>query len=206
MYIHTYVNMYICIYAYMHICLVTACAAHGRMWWRISVCVHTPLFLYIHMYGHSTSTSIYTYMYRCCLCQKQSYVMAYICVNTRTRKSMFIYINTFSAPAAPWVEDLNACVRFICNHITVRVFVYVRIHTYIVNIYSYIFVCVYIYIHIQFSSVQVPPSKKLHGSGISTPYTLFCLTCTINSELKYFLIFFNLSEPGLISAGLQWTG
>jgi len=41
----------------------------------------------------------------------------------------------------------------------------------------------YINIHIMY--MYVPP-KKLLGGGISTPYTLFCLICTINSELTYF--------------------
>ena len=36
--------------------------------------------------------------------------------------------------------------------------------------------------------------KKLLGSGVSTPHTLFCLICTIHSELKYFPIFTHLSE------------
>jgi len=31
------------------------------------------------------------------------------------------------------------------------------------------------------------PLKKLVGSVFSNPYTLFCLICTINSELNYFL-------------------
>ena len=154
--------MYIFIYMSSY-CL---CCEWSYVMAYLCICTQTS-FLYIHMYGHSTYTSIYKYMYRCCLCQKQSYVMAYICVNTRTRISMFTYINTFSAPAAPWVEDLNACVRFICKHITVRVLVFVRIHKCIVNIYSHMYVWVYIYIHIQFSSVQSPPSKKLDGSGSS---------------------------------------
>jgi len=35
---------------------------------------------------------------------------------------------------------------------------------------------------------SVIPPKKLLGSGVLPPYTLFCSICTINSELKYFLI------------------
>ena len=50
------------------------------------------------------------------------------------------------------------------------------------------------------------PPKKLLGSGFSTPFTFFCMICTINSELKYFPIFTNLSEPRSMSAGFQWTG
>ena len=50
------------------------------------------------------------------------------------------------------------------------------------------------------------PPKKLLGSGVSTPYTLFCLICTINSELMYSPIFAHLSESKLISACFQWTG
>jgi len=30
------------------------------------------------------------------------------------------------------------------------------------------------------------PSKKLFGCGVSTPYPVFCLICTMNSELKSF--------------------
>ena len=40
----------------------------------------------------------------------------------------------------------------------------------------------------------------------STPYTLFCLIFTIDSELIDFPFFTYLSEPGLIPAGFQWTG
>jgi len=46
-------------------------------------------------------------------------------------------------------------------------------------------------------------SRDRHGN--STPYTLFCLICTISSEFNYFLIFTIWGEPGLMSAGLQWT-
>jgi len=46
--------------------------------------------------------------------------------------------------------------------------------------------------------------KKLVVCGFSTPCTLFCLICTINSELHHFLIFTNLSEQGSISADFQW--
>jgi len=48
--------------------------------------------------------------------------------------------------------------------------------------------------------------KKLRGSGLSNPCTLFCLIGAINSELKNFLIFTHLSEPALIFAGLRWPG
>ena len=47
------------------------------------------------------------------------------------------------------------------------------------------------------------PPKKLVGCGFLTPYTLFCLICTIRCELKYFLIFTHLSERGWISAGFH---
>jgi len=50
-----------------------------------------------------------------------------------------------------------------------------------------------------------PPNKHL-GCGFSTPYTLFYLICTINSELNYFPIFTNVSEWGSLSADFQWTG
>ena len=50
------------------------------------------------------------------------------------------------------------------------------------------------------------PPKKLLGSGFSTPYILFCLICTSNSELKYFPICAHLSELGSISTGFQWMG
>ena len=57
--------------------------------------------------------------------------------------------------------------------------------------------------------ICIPP-KKLLGCGLWTPRTLFCLICTINSELTYFLVSTpaspNTNEPGLISAGFQWTG
>jgi len=33
------------------------------------------------------------------------------------------------------------------------------------------------------------PPKKLLGGGFSTPYTRFCLICTINSELTHFPIY-----------------
>jgi hypothetical protein len=50
--------------------------------------------------------------------------------------------------------------------------------------YSYVYsIDKYINIHIMY--MDVPP-KKLLGGGISTPYTLSCLICTINSELTYF--------------------
>jgi len=32
------------------------------------------------------------------------------------------------------------------------------------------------------------PPKKPIGGGVSTPYTTFCLICTITSEITYFLI------------------
>jgi len=48
--------------------------------------------------------------------------------------------------------------------------------------------------------------KKLLGCGVSTPYILLCLICTITSELMYCPIFSNLSEPGSIFADFQWTG
>jgi len=44
-------------------------------------------------------------------------------------------------------------------------------------------------------------SKKFLGRGFSTPYTLFCMICTINSEVTYFLFFTHSSEPGLVYAG-----
>jgi len=52
---------------------------------------------------------------------------------------------------------------------------------------------------------DIYPLQKLLWSGILTPYILSYLICTIISELRYFLIFNHLSEPGLISAGLKWT-
>jgi len=55
------------------------------------------------------------------------------------------------------------------------------------------------------SDRRVPPKKPL-GCRVSTPYTLFCLICSINSELNDSAIFTHLSEPGLISADFQWTG
>jgi len=48
--------------------------------------------------------------------------------------------------------------------------------------------------------------KKLLASGGLISYTHLCLICTMNSKLKYFPNFTYLSEPGLISAGFQWTG
>ena len=53
---------------------------------------------------------------------------------------------------------------------------------------------------------DIIPPKKLLGCGFSTPNTIFCSMCTIASELNYSTIFTNLSEPGSISAGFQWTG
>jgi len=47
------------------------------------------------------------------------------------------------------------------------------------------------------------PPKKLFGCGVSTPYTLLCLICTISSKLNFFLILTHLSELGLISAGFS---
>jgi len=47
-------------------------------------------------------------------------------------------------------------------------------------------------------------AREASWKRFSTPCTVFCLICTINSELKDFLIFTHLSEPGLISAGFQW--
>jgi len=50
--------------------------------------------------------------------------------------------------------------------------------------------------------------KKLPGSGISTPMPLFCLMCTIHSELTKAQLGFVLimTEPGSTSPGFQWTG
>jgi len=42
-------------------------------------------------------------------------------------------------------------------------------------------------------------TKNLRGCGVSTPYTLCCVMCTINSELNYFPIVTNLSEPESLS-------
>jgi len=50
------------------------------------------------------------------------------------------------------------------------------------------------------------PRKEAFWKRVFDPYTLCGLIYTINSELKYFLIFTLLSEPELISAGFQWTG
>jgi len=47
------------------------------------------------------------------------------------------------------------------------------------------------------------PPQNLFGCGVSTPCTLFCLIFTIRSELNYFQIFTDLSEPGSISDGFQ---
>jgi len=57
-----------------------------------------------------------------------------------------------------------------------------------------------------FPADRLVPPKKLLECGVSTPYTLFCLMCEIYSELNHFPISTHLSEPGLISAGFQWTG
>jgi len=48
--------------------------------------------------------------------------------------------------------------------------------------------------------------EKILGRGFWTPYSLFRLFGTINYELNYSPLFTNLSEPGSISAGFQWTG
>jgi len=93
--------------------------------------------------------------------------------------------------------------------------VYIHIHIYVhVYIYIYIFVCTctheclykcvyvhtYLYIHVHtnvcinectYISNCLPPNKLL-GCGVSTPYTLLCLICTISSELNYSLIFSHL--------------
>ena len=83
----------------------------------------------------------------------------------------------------------------------INVYIYMYIYIYI-YIYTYMFVHIYVYTYM---CIYTPP-KKFLGSGVSTLRTVFCLICTINSELTYFLIFTHLSEPGLISAGFQWTG
>ena len=44
-----------------------------------------------------------------------------------------------------------------------------------IHIHKYKYMYVYIYI----------PPKELLGGGVPTPHTLFCLICTINSELMY---------------------
>ena len=49
--------------------------------------------------------------------------------------------------------------------------------------------------------------KKLVGCVVFDPaYILFQMICTINSELNNFPMFTHLSDPGLTSAGFQWTG
>jgi len=59
--------------------------------------------------------------------------------------------------------------------------------------------------------VTLDPEKLqgIHGTPLyhcySLPHTLFCLICTINSEMKSFLIFTQLSKPGMVSAGFLWT-
>ena len=55
--------------------------------------------------------------------------------------------------------------------------------------------------------VRLPhnPPTKLVGSGVSTPCTLFCLICAINSELNYFPIFNDWIEPGSISASIRYS-
>ena len=40
---------------------------------------------------------------------------------------------------------------------------------------------------VMFLSQSLPPKKLVRG-GFPTPHTLFCLICTINSELTYFPI------------------
>jgi len=47
------------------------------------------------------------------------------------------------------------------------------------------------------------PPKKILGCGFSTPYTLFGLICTINSELNHFPSKSNVSDLGSISASLS---
>jgi len=59
-------------------------------------------------------------------------------------------------------------------------------------------------IYTKISSVSRP--KILLKSRFSTPYTFFCLICTISSELKCILSSTHLNELWLISAGFQWTG
>jgi len=50
---------------------------------------------------------------------------------------------------------------------------------------------------------KVKPPKKLFENGVSTPYALFVLICTISSELTCIFIFTHLSEPRLISLGFS---
>jgi len=91
--------------------------------------------------------------------------------------------------------------------------------------YVYTCVCVYLCLCMCMCVLRVPPHLLLLAPSVmcidvcvctppqnpfrcrvSTPYTLFCLIFTISSELNDFQIFTDLSEPGSISDGFQWTG
>ena len=61
-------------------------------------------------------------------------------------------------------------------------------------------VCVYTYIYI-----FVYPLKQLLGCGVSTPYPVFCLICTIVATVIFQFVPITL-EPGSMCARLQWTG
>ena len=70
------------------------------------------------------------------------------------------------------------------------------------------YLCVYSidkYINIHIMYMYIPP-KKLLGGGISTPYTLFCLICTINSELTYFPMCTTIEWAGVDIRGFEWMG
>jgi len=133
------------------------------------------------------------------ICIRCTHLVSHL-LNTFINAYIFI-VSTHLVSALYW--SLLSCIR--CTHLLSHlVNLFINVCIFIVS--TYLVSALYWSLFVFIRCTHLVPPQKLFGSGFSTPYTPFCLMCTISSELKYILGFTHLSEPGLISAGLHWTG
>ena len=129
------------------------------------VCIHTTPVYHIHIYN----TCLYT-NYTCLLHIRLRIYTTHIHIAS----VLFIYIyapvyyiHTYihMCITYTYVHDIHICARH----------THMSLHTHMCTTYTYVTIYTY-------------PPKKLLSCEISTPYTPFCLICTIISELTHFPI------------------
>jgi len=136
--------------------------------------------MYIYLY-----MIIYTYMdiyvYGCICIQTNIYIYQCIYIHKYT----YIHVSILSINLLP--STCN-CLFFLSVSIRPRASMYSQLYTYMcmcrcLKTTRSIRRCLLSITRDERFILYIPP-KKLLGSGFSTPYTPFCLICTISSELK----------------------
>jgi len=138
------------------------------------MCVNIYMCVYIYVYKY-----VYIHIY----INIHIYIYTYICIYIH--KYTYIHVSILSINLLPSTRN---CLFFLSVSIRPRASMYSQLYTYMcmcrcLKTTRSIRRCLLSITRDERFILYIPP-KKLLGSGFSTPYTPFCLICTISSELK----------------------